>query len=204
MLKLRDIMTTDVVTVSPETTLREAAELLASRHLGGAPVTVGDHVVGVVSLHDLVAFEAAAPSPRPQDESGPAEWEDWNEKPDWAAGDDPIARFFTDVWIGSGGEVATRMAEPATPDWDPLTDRTVAEVMTRRAIALPPTADVSTAAERMRRAGIHRALVMDGRKLLGIVTTMDLTRAVADHRIGRQTFVFDRPRTGHDRHRGRL
>ena len=49
MLALRDIMTADVVTVSPQTTLREAMELLAQRHLSGAPVVSGGELVGVVS-----------------------------------------------------------------------------------------------------------------------------------------------------------
>ena len=42
MLRLRDIMTTDVVTVSPESTIREAMELFASRHISGAPVVAGN------------------------------------------------------------------------------------------------------------------------------------------------------------------
>jgi CBS domain-containing protein len=44
MLKLRDIMTHSVVTLAPETTLREAAEVLSARHLTGAPVVAGSKV----------------------------------------------------------------------------------------------------------------------------------------------------------------
>ena len=56
MLKLRDIMTTDVVTASPELSLREAMDLLSSRHITGAPVVAGGKVVGVFSASDLLAF----------------------------------------------------------------------------------------------------------------------------------------------------
>ena len=41
MLKVSEIMTKQVVTVEPETTLRDAAELLSAKHIGGAPVCRG-------------------------------------------------------------------------------------------------------------------------------------------------------------------
>ena len=37
MVSLHDIMTLDVLTVSPETTLREAAALFADEYVSGAP-----------------------------------------------------------------------------------------------------------------------------------------------------------------------
>ncbi len=56
MLKLRDIMTTDVVTATPDMSLREAMEMLSSRHISGAPVTAGGKVVGIFSASDLLSF----------------------------------------------------------------------------------------------------------------------------------------------------
>ena len=61
MLRVRDIMSTDVLTVAPQTTVREAMELLSRRHVSGAPVVSGDVLVGVVSANDLMAFAAAIP-----------------------------------------------------------------------------------------------------------------------------------------------
>jgi CBS domain-containing protein len=201
MLRLRDIMTTSVVTVSPQTTLREAAELLAFRHLGGAPVVEGARVVGVVSASDILAFEVSTPAVPAAGEE-PQEWDEWGEPPAWETGDEPAARYFTDLWADAGADTAERFAERATPEWDVLAEHTVAEVMTRQAYALPPTADVSAAADRMRTSGVHRVLVMEGGKLLGIVSTMDLARAVADHRITRRTYVFDSSPVERDHDRG--
>jgi CBS domain-containing protein len=62
MLRLRDIMTADVVAVPPELTIRDALVLFSKRHVSGAPVVSGRHVVGVVSLTDL-AEVAEMPSP---------------------------------------------------------------------------------------------------------------------------------------------
>ena len=200
MLRLRDIMTTGVVTVSPQTTLRDAADLLAARHVGGAPVMDGTKVVGVVSASDILTFEASTPTVPAAGEE-PKESDEWGELPGWETGDEPPARFFTELWADAGAEVTERMAEPTGPEWDVLAEHTVAEVMTRQVYALPPTADVSAAADRMRSSDVHRVLVMDQGKLLGIVTTMDLADAVADHRITRRTYVFDRSRVDRDHDR---
>jgi len=48
-------MTRDVITVSPETPLKEAAELLARHQVSGLPVVDEAKVVGVVSEADIVA-----------------------------------------------------------------------------------------------------------------------------------------------------
>jgi CBS domain-containing protein len=50
MTVIRDIMTKDVVTVRPETTLAQAVKLLTEHHIGGAPVVSDDGaLVGVIS-----------------------------------------------------------------------------------------------------------------------------------------------------------
>ena len=61
MLRLRDIMTTDVLTVTPEPSVREALELLGMRHVSGAPVVSGGTLLGVVTGTDLMNFVAALP-----------------------------------------------------------------------------------------------------------------------------------------------
>ena len=61
MLKLSDIMTRQVVTVTPQTTLRDAVELFTAKHISGAPVVSGSDLVGVVSASDVLGFAAATP-----------------------------------------------------------------------------------------------------------------------------------------------
>jgi CBS domain-containing protein len=53
-MKVRDLMTKDVVTVGPDASLREAAALLAEHRVSGLPVTVDRTVVGVLSEADIV------------------------------------------------------------------------------------------------------------------------------------------------------
>ena len=54
-MKARDIMTTAVLSVRPETTIREVAALMTERHVSGVPVVNADNrLVGIVSQGDLL------------------------------------------------------------------------------------------------------------------------------------------------------
>ncbi len=54
-MNARDIMTTSVVTVTPETSIEEAARLMLDRRISGLPVISGDGmVVGIVTEGDLL------------------------------------------------------------------------------------------------------------------------------------------------------
>jgi len=59
MLTAADVMTTDVITVSPNATVRDIAALLHSKRISGVPVVdAGGHILGIVSEGDLVLREA--------------------------------------------------------------------------------------------------------------------------------------------------
>ena len=50
---IRDIMTRDVEKAAPETSLRDAAQLMRSRDIGSLPVCEGRRVIGVVTDRDI-------------------------------------------------------------------------------------------------------------------------------------------------------
>jgi CBS domain-containing protein len=55
MLTAADVMTTDVITASPETSVRDIAALLREKRISGVPVVTSDNtVVGIVSEGDLM------------------------------------------------------------------------------------------------------------------------------------------------------
>ena len=57
-MQIRQLMTTDVVTVPPETALKDVARLLDEHRFSGVPVCDDDkHVLGVVSETDIVRQE---------------------------------------------------------------------------------------------------------------------------------------------------
>ena len=189
MLRLRDIMTSRVLTVTPETTLRDAMELFSKHHISGAPVMAGSKVVGLVSATDILEFASTASraAAEPARDSIP---EDWPEPETWDVESDASSGYLAELWTRREGERVAGERNGAPPD--PLDASIVADAMTYGIYALPPNAHVSAAAESMRAADVHRLLVMDGDQLVGIVTTMDVVRAVADRKLVRRTYVFDR------------
>ena len=52
-LKVGKIMTSKVLTVTPETTIAEAARLMLEKKIGGLPVVDGKKVVGVITESDI-------------------------------------------------------------------------------------------------------------------------------------------------------
>ena len=54
MATAKDIMTQDVVTVSPDTRLRDLAKILAEKRISGVPVVEGGRVVGICSEADIL------------------------------------------------------------------------------------------------------------------------------------------------------
>lgn len=195
MLRLSDIMTRKLITLSPEHSLRDAMALLTTNHISGAPVLRGQDVVGVISLTDLADFAASTPGV-PTERPEMVEWGEWgdDESRDGSEGDEPPAAFFSALWDDAGAEVTERMAGPEAPEWSALEDHTVGEAMTRRLHSLSAATPVEFAARYMRGAGIHRVLVMDRQGLAGIVTTKDIADAVADRRFVTQRYVFSRSR----------
>jgi CBS domain-containing protein len=51
---VRDIMTSAVITVQPDTTIDKCMQLMTDRHVRHLPVVDGGRVVGMVSIGDLV------------------------------------------------------------------------------------------------------------------------------------------------------
>jgi acetoin utilization protein AcuB len=51
---VQSAMTNDLLTVSPETPLEEAARLLLRHKIGGLPVVNGEELVGIISTTDIL------------------------------------------------------------------------------------------------------------------------------------------------------
>ncbi len=182
MLKVREIMTEDPITLGPDLTLREAAERLSGSHISGAPVVSGIVVLGVLSLSDIVDFIANSPGVPPDERARDIEGDD--------DGLEAVAAFYSDAAAGDVADIVERMHNVDRREWDVLSEHTVGEAMTHIVFSLPPDATVEMAADFMRRAEIHRLLVLEAGRLVGIVSALDIATAVADHRLTRRTFVF--------------
>jgi CBS domain-containing protein len=174
VLKLGTLMTPSPVTIAPDASLRDAVELLAVMGVNALPVIAGDHVVGLLSSDSIIAFESATPGvPTEREVADVFDEEEARED------DVPAVEFFAEMWDDTSLDVVERLRVSDSPEWDVLSEHTVEEAMIVDPPQLPVEMSVQRAAEFMRQTGAHRVLVVDDGRLCGIVTTMDITRAVA-------------------------
>jgi len=181
MLTVRDIMNAKVVTVAPDTTVRQLARILADEEISGAPVVDGrSSLLGVVSATDVVRLAAddaeihvaasALPADRvafPDTEAG--------EDPDPDA--DPYGFFLPEDSPFTGERLLDQFAETE------LDSVLVSDIMTPVTFSVAPGDTLKELADFLVRGRIHRAVVLDDDRLLGIVTSGDVLRAVADGRL---------------------
>ena len=133
MLTLYDIMTRDVIYVSPDTPITEIVAILRTEGITGVPVMAQGRVVGVISNSDIIEFEQ-----------------------DFQLMEESL--HIDDAYSAS-------------------------DIMTRKLCALPSDTSLEAAARQMVDANVHRLLVIDAGKLVGIATSMDFLRTVAEGKL---------------------
>jgi CBS domain-containing protein len=139
-MKIAEIMHRDVLTVTPETSLKDVAALLVRHRISGVPVVGPDgRVVGVVSEADIVLKEQGF-----------------------------------EVELGS---FLGRLLDDAYGDNDRFDARTAGDAMTSPAVTASPTQSVYEAARLMATKKVNRLPVVQGSRLVGIVTRADIVRA---------------------------
>lgn len=180
MLTVRDIMQTEVVTVGPEATVRELTRILADEGISGVPVVgPSSDVLGVVSSSDIVRLAAE------EREAGQFSPGHWSALPLGEAARDPE----DDVMDPLGAYFLPEDTPVLRPEWGsapddgPMDELTVSDIMTPVTFTLPVSASVTDLADFLVRGRIHRAVVVQDGRLQGIVTTMDVLRALADGRL---------------------
>jgi CBS domain-containing protein len=154
-LRARDVMAKDVFSVSPERTLLELEQDLARQRITGAPVIDHGRVVGIVSRADIDARVF-----REQSRSA------------------ATALFYQQTELEDGP--AEESSDPTASALESLRRLRVRDVMTRNLLSVGPDDPVPSVARVMRDRRIHRVLVLEGERLVGIVSSFDVVRAVAD------------------------
>jgi CBS domain-containing protein len=181
MLKVRDLMRKDVVTVHVDDSARTLARVLADSEISGVPVLNGlGKVVGVASSTDLVRLAAdeadvtlSAVAVRPDITRSP----DPDADPDDVPEADAMGFFLPEDSPFQGNELLDQFPESSFDSF------TVGDVMTPVTFSVAPGMPVPELCEFLVRGRIHRALVLEDDILLGIVTSQDVLKAVAESRL---------------------
>ena len=56
LFTVEQVMAKKLVTISPDTTIRETAEILSTKEFHASPVCMGDLLVGIVTTTDLIKY----------------------------------------------------------------------------------------------------------------------------------------------------
>jgi CBS domain-containing protein len=141
----KEIMTREIITVRPETSIQELAQLMTERRISGVPVVdAANQLLGIVSVSDLVH----------RVETGTQRKRKW-----WAA-------LFTDAQTLARDFVKTHGTQ-------------VSDLMTRKVVCVSTESELRHVADVLDRHGVKRVPVLEGGKLVGLISRSDLVRAVA-------------------------
>lgn len=145
-MKASDIMTSPVLTVGPETQIKEIAALLFERRISAVPVVDGGALVGIVSEADLLHRQEIGTE-----------------------------------CLGRGGAWWLRLftADPSVEDYVKSHARRARDVMTRRVATVSPDTPLAEVARLLEARNIGRVPVVDGGRLVGIVSRANLVQALA-------------------------
>jgi CBS domain-containing protein len=152
--KARDIMTADLLTVTPATTLTQFARILTEDNISGCPVvTVDGRLVGIASKTDLLSRLLEG-------------------RHDFAASPD----FRGLLGLGEEGILPGRGTAQESEE---EIFGTVEDIMEAEPVTVLPETSVLEVARALAENRIHRVLVVEKGKLLGIITSLDVIAHVA-------------------------
>ena len=152
-MRAMDVMTTNVVTVRPDTTVQEVARILSEQGISGVPVVDADNrVLGIVSEGDLLHRIETGTERRPERRTG--------RRRSW--------------WLDTIGR-----DEELARDYVKSHGRTAGDVMTREVVSVNDTTELADVATLLETKRIKRVPVLKDGKLVGIVSRANLVRALA-------------------------
>lgn len=148
MLKVKDIMTKEVVTVTKETTVMELAGIFAKKHISSLPVVDQDGgLIGIVTETDLVEQDRNLHIPT------------------------VISIFDWVIYLESDKKFEKELKK--------MTGRTVADIYSADVVAVAPDSSIADVADLLSSLKINALPVVEGNKLAGIISRIDLIRSMA-------------------------
>jgi CBS domain-containing protein len=165
-LTAQDVMTRDVMAVSADLSLREVARFLIDREITGAPVVDGrGRLLGIVSLADIARAlgeieRAGGTAPRRLTSRPP-------EALELLFAEEPTEET----------SVEEELADEELAEETPVQVR---DIMSNPVLTVAPDSPLDEVARVMLQARFHRVMVTTDGELLGVVSSMDLVRVLAD------------------------
>jgi CBS domain-containing protein len=152
-----DEMVRQVITIRPDSTIRDAAALLVAKHISAVPVTdVEGNLLGIISEGDLLR----------RSETDTERRRSW-----WL------------TWLVSNETLTTEFVKSHS--------RRVSDVMTRKVIVARPDTPLHELATLLEHHRIKRVPIVQGDKIVGLVSRANLVQALASMRNDSPTIPND-------------
>lgn len=154
-LTAKEVMNPNVISVPAEWTIEELSQFLIDRAITGAPVkNENGNLIGVVSLTDIVRHNSLSGSEIKTNEPHDYYQHGWED------------RVASEEWA------SFRVTEkPQT---------LVRDIMTSMIFKVDENTSLKEVADTMIDGRVHRLFVTRGGQVIGIVTTMDMLKAIRD------------------------
>ena len=157
MLNVEKIMQSDPRTVSPDMSLVSLEELFLSTRFTGFPVVKEDRLIGVISRSDIIRSMVT-------ERSRAEQLSDFYCGAQVLDTDDP-----TQSLEATAAQVGVRLAEQCVED-----------AMVRNVVSIESSESVTNLAKLMLDGHLHRLPVVNDGRLVGLVSAMDLVRAISE------------------------
>lgn len=158
-MKVKDLMTKNVITFSPDMTIKEAMEILVKNNIGGAPVVENGKLVGIITQRDILSYLDMA-----------------YKRQGWIF----IPTPFDIIEIP---RVTALPYEKFTEIYESLGKEKIGDIMQKKVYFVEPDDDIEDAIQLLGKGKINRLPVVDkDRKVVGIITRGDILRGLAGYK----------------------
>jgi CBS domain-containing protein len=154
-MQVKDVMTQSLICATADQDLLEVERLLVGRQVSGVPVVEEGRLVGVLSANDVARVQVLMNSLDGQVDDRL----DWQQQADGFQHSDP-------------------------PEFDGfrqmISRLKVRDAMREQVVVCRPEDTLSDVARKMLDEHLHRVIVVDGERPVGIVSSLDLVKVLAD------------------------
>ncbi len=157
----RDVMITDIIAVGPEMSLGDLESKFLSERISGAPVIKDGKLVGVISRSDIVRQISIEDS----------------------YAESLFSDFYQTASLESSSPEPAETTAIAQQVGERMETLKVKDAMIHRVITASPSTSIQVLSQEMVKRNIHRILITDGEKLVGLVAASDLIQLIAEAKL---------------------
>lgn len=156
-MKVKDLMTKNVITFTPDMSIKDAMEILVKNNIGGAPVVENHKLVGIVTQRDILNYLDIA-----------------YKRQGWIF----IPTPFDIIEIP---RITALPYEKFTEIYESLGKEKIGDIMQKKIYFVEPDDDIEDAIQLLGKGKINRLPVVDkDMNVVGIITRGDILRGLAN------------------------